>query len=1173
MKTANQHRSYPQAMRARDRRFPFASVLACLLVVGLCVIGASKVVAQTASTGALSGVVTDPKGGSIAGATLKAINDATGETRSVTTESNGTFVVPLLLPGSYRLEVAASGFKSLVRTGIHVLVTETGVVNVQLAIGMASEVVRVNAETELFDTESATLGNVTNGQMVRDLPLVNRNYTQIIGLSPGVNADVTNASDLGRGNSGLNASTGGFSSHGGATNDNNYQMNGAQVNDLMAAGSFSGGVPIPNPDSIQEFKVQTGQYDASYGRNAGANVNVVTKSGTNDFHGTVFEFVRNDIFNANNFFLNRAGVPRGSLKQNQFGGTLGGPIVKDKLFFFGSYQGTRQVNGLDSSAACLSTYTTPTQLAGLGSDRSREALGAAFAGQQSPLTGQTIAADGSNLSQQTVNLLNLTLANGNFLIPPPQNTTTGQSSVTQNCTFNDDQFLVGVDLVSSDRSRLTGRFFFDNGNQLATFPAAFAPALPGFGQPIDTSFRNLSVTHTYTFSPSLVNQFVFGFNHLKNVLQQQEPLVKAPGGSGLVPFSYSLIGVTAPPNDDEFPGIGILGQFALGGNGQGATIIQDNYNVDDSLTYVRGRQTIRFGAGVSPQQINFPEFHFLGISAFLDTPDFLLGNVAVSEDFVGQPERQWRAFNADAYAQDDIRLFPHFTLSLGLRYERQGAIGDSLGRSSIFNIALADPTAPLPEGSLQGYTVASNYTGAMPTGVIRAGNIAAINEDGQNDWGPRVGFSWQLPRSQRFVLRGGYGIYYTRTTGQPFLQLLASAPYGAIRTKQLPPIIPFDNPFPAGTPVFPFFPAYSAATALTPVTFSANFRPPILQNYSLNLQTELSKNLVLEIGYQGGRGTHLLQLREFNQALSASPSDPIRGQTENLLANIAQRVPIQGFLPAGATLIESAGASWYNGLNVSLNKRFSHGLQLLASYTWARSLTADNGYSTGVNGGQLSGNQIDPASRYGPDGFIRPQRLIISYVYELPGTKDKFSLPGRFLNGWSVSGVTTFQAGQYLTITSSNVTNAFGISGASQDRPQLASGCKVGQLATSGSVTSRLDNYFNAACITASPVITADGGTDFGNIGVGVVRGPAQNNFDIALVKRILLQRSSERINLDFRTEFFNAFNTPQFSNPADLNAGIIFSGAFIPNSASFGKITSTSVNPRIIQFALKLNF
>jgi hypothetical protein len=1138
----------------------------CVLCAGwLSVITVPAAWAQSASTGAVSGTVIDPSGSAVAAVTITLTNEATSESRAVSSQPNGTYFAPLLLPGIYHLEASKAGFKTLVLTGIHVFVTETETVNVQLQLGEVSQTVTVSGETAALETENPALGHVTSGEMVRDLPLVNRNYTQIIGLSPGVVADVNNASDLGRGGSGLNAATFGLSSHGGATNDNNYQMNGSQVNDLMGSGPFSGGVPIPNPDAIQEFKVQTGQYDASYGRDAGANVDVVTKGGTNEFHGSLFEFLRNDVLNANDFFLNRAGESRASLKQNQFGFALGGPIQKNKLLFFTSYEGTRQINGLDTSAACLSTFITPPELAAAG-NRSRASLGAAFAGEMSPFTGQTIAANGSNISQQAINLLDLTLPNGNFLIPTPQNTATGQSSLTQNCRYNADQFVTNLDFIHG-KSEFAGRFFFDDGDQNATFPFGFSPTLPGFPQKIRSAFRDFSLTHTYTFTSHLFNQLVLGYNRLNSVAVQGEPLVNVPGQSSPVPFNYALIGVSAPEPDNTFPGIGVFGQFELGGNGQGFSLIQNTYNFEDFISYIRGKHSFRFGGGVSRQEINFEGFHFLGAAIFLDVPDLLLGTVTESEDFAGLPDRAWRAWNGDAFAQDDIKLGSRLTVNLGVRYERQGAIGDNLGRAAIFNIGLANPNPPLG-GTLAGYVVASNFSGTIPAGVTRSGTNAAINEDGQNNVAPRIGFAWQLPHTDRLVLRGGYGIYFTRTTGQPFLQLLGAPPFGLIRPQFFQP---FSSPFPAAPASVPFFPPYSPATSLTPVTFSPSFRPPIVQEYSMNLQTQLTRNLVLEVGYEGSRGTQLLQQRDFNQALSASPANPIRGQMTNTLANLPMRVPTEGLSPTSSTIIESAGSSWYNALNVSLNKRFSKGLQLLASYTWARSLSADNAYSTSVNGGLPVGNQNDPASRYGPDGFIRPQRLVISYVYDLPGPKDRLSLAGRFLAGWSVAGVTTFQSGHYLTITDTNATNAFGIAGPGGDRPSLAPGCTAGKLATSGSVTSKLNNFLNGACLTGPPVITSDGGTDFGNLGVGVVRGPDQRNFDIAILKKTQLR---EALNLEFRTEFFNAFNTPQFADPSSTNliVGTVVGPAFVP-SPTFGVITSTSVNPRVIQLALKLNF
>jgi len=345
--------------------------------------------AQTASTGAVAGTITDQSGAGVGGAIVRLTNSSTGEVHEVASSQNGTYLAPLVAPGVYQIEVSKSGFKTIVRTGIRVVVTETRTADVAIQVGEVSERVVISADAEILQTEGAALGYVTDEKSVEGLPLVTRNYTQIMALSPGISADVNDASALGSG-------TANFSAHGGVIADNNFQMNGLGVNDL-----FFGivQIPIPNPDAIQEFKVQTGQYDASFGRNAGANVDVVTKGGSNQFHGTVFEFFRNDDLNANNFFLNRAGKPRGVLKQNQFGFTLGGPLIKEKLFFFGSYQGTRQRNGLDAS--CLGDFFTPTEIDDSSSSRTATALGAAFANQPGAL-GPPVASDGSNISTQAV---------------------------------------------------------------------------------------------------------------------------------------------------------------------------------------------------------------------------------------------------------------------------------------------------------------------------------------------------------------------------------------------------------------------------------------------------------------------------------------------------------------------------------------------------------------------------------------------------------------------------------------------------------------------------------------------------------------------------------------------------------------------------------------------------
>jgi hypothetical protein len=1111
--------------------------------------------AQTASTGAVNGTIVDQSGATVAQAKIRVTNDATGEAQEFTSQQNGNYLAPLLTPGSYQLEASKSGFKTVVRKGIQVVVTETETANVVLVVGALSDRVVVTADAEILQTESAALGHVTDQNMVENLPLVTRNYTQILDLSPGVSADVNDAATLGSGDAI-------FSVHGQVVTDNNFQMNGLGVNDL-----FFGVVqlPIPNPDTIQEFKAQTGEYDASFGRDAGANVNVVTKGGSNQFHGSAFEFFRNDDLNANDFFLKQAGEPRGVLKQNQFGFTLGGPIVKEKLFFFTSYQGTRQRNGLDPS--CLGTFITPTQITSSATSRTAAALGAAFAGQPGAL-GPPVAADGSNISPQAIALLNTTVSGGGFLIPAPQNDTTGSSSVSAACPFYEDQFMTNADYVQSSRSKWSGRFFWaDNNlaNNFSTNAGTGGGNVPGFPSTVDNQFRYFTLSNSYVISPNLVNQVVVGFGRSVRLGVPQQPTVTVPGGSA-APLTLGALGITAPPNDNIAPSIAVLGNFAIGGNGQGFNDAQNNYSFEDTLSYVHGRHSLHFGGGLSRQQINFENFTFPGLIVFANMPDFLTGNPVLVADLQGLLDRAWRAWNGDLYAQDNIQVTPRLTIYAGLRYDREGVIGDSLGRSSNYNPNLLNPNPPAG-GTLAGVVVASNFKGTLPDGVTRAATAAAINGDGQNKFGPRLGYAYRLPGTNRLLLRGGYGMYFTRSTGQLFLQLIAVPPFSDFRVVEPSVGVSVANPF-APVPTFPNFSplAYSPSTALAPQIFSPNYQPSILQEYTTSLQAELARNLLLEVGFDGVRGTKLAEERAFNQAVDATVT-PINGQTTNTLVNLQERLPFQGFSP-GATELQTEGASWYNALDVSLNKRFSNGLQFLASYTWAKSLTDANGYSNATQqGANLVGNQNDDRARYGPDGFIRPQRLVVSYLYDLPGPKDRLSLAGRFLDGWGVSGVTTIQSGERLTITIVDPNNAFGITGAgiNPDPAQIAPGCTAGQLVTRGSTQSKLSNYFNTSCFTTPPVISADGATAFGNASPGIVAGPGQVNFDFAVIKRTPLG-SSESKNLEFRAEFFNLFNHTQFANPSTLFG--------TPTLIStFGVINSTIVSPRVVQLALKLNF
>ena len=1141
-------------------------LVASLLIVLASLAPAS--LAQSSNTGAITGSTIDPSGAVVVGAEITATNDATGEVRSTFSTSSGVFLFPLLSPGSYTLKTSKAGFKELVRTGVLVTVTETVRANLQLQIGKVSETITVTGETELLKTEDSALGEVTNARAILSLPLASRNYTQIIGLSPGVSSEVTNATALGRGTGSDAAGANGFSAHGASTNDNNYQVNGVEVNDLMGSGSLSGGVAVPNPDSIQEFKVQTGQYDASYGRNAGANVDLVTKTGGNQVHGSLFEFLRNDALNANDYFLNQAEQPRAVLKQNQFGGSLGGHIVKDKLFYFGSYQGTRQRNGL-AGGLCVSTVFSPP----FTNDRSAAALGALFSGP----TGGAIASDGSNISPQALALLNLKLPNGNYVIPSPQKvtpvsnptlqqlSTEGDSSFSNACPFTENQFLVDADYLQTAKSSLSASFLYSNTSQTATLATngniagASVPAFPGTTV---NRYRVFSLVHRYSFSSNLINQASLGYHRLVGDLVQTEP------------FTYSDIGVTAPAFDDPFPEIGVAGSFQTGGVGEGIKLAQNFYSFSDAMSWTRGRQSLHVGGGIERSQVNQVGFHFFGGTQFPDYEQFLLGNASVALDVPGLFDRYYRTWDGNLYAQDNIKITSKFTVNLGLRYERLGDLSDTLGRNSSFNSLLADHTG---EGSQAGYVVASNYSGGtLPPGVIRSPNEAATSGLGQNTWGPRVGFSWQMPGSDRVVLRGGYGIFYSRTTAQPIFQELTSPPFGQVR--QLSGIaIPFANPFPSA-PSLPSFPTYSLATCtsvLDPgcVSFanvSVNVKPPAIQQYSLETQVALAHNLALEVGYQGSRGTKLLEARSFNQALPASASNPVNGATDDTFFNVTQRTPVPG-ISTSAYQVGSTGASWYNGLAVSLNKRLSKGLQFLASYTWSNLLGTSQNFVTGNTlGGIATGDQNHPRERYGWDQFVRPQRFILSWVYQLPAFDHRALAMRKVLGGWSVAGVTTIQSGQRLTVTATNVQNVFGTL---PDRaPASASGCGT-HFVNSGSVQNKLSDYINASCFDLSNylVIGADGiGTGFGNSGVGEVTGPDQNNWDLSLQKATAL---GERVQLQFRTDFFNAFNHPQFANPnLDLGLSAPALGLVAPDP-TFGAITATSTNPRILQFSLRLVF
>ena len=1131
---------------------------------------------QTTSSGALAGMVFDPSDAVLPGVLVRIANRENGFGAMTVSDERGRFNFLLLPPGPYELQASSKGFETLVTNAI-VSVTERGNIELHLRIRNEQTQVDVSAEPAMVQTADSVLGKVVNQTAVSDFPLVTRNFAQIVSLSPGVIGGVYNAGELGLGGTALSQiakSNDGIYVHGARSYDNNFKLDGISVSDVQGSGAGSGGIPIPNPDSIREFKVQTGLYDAAYGRYAGANVNLITKSGGNALHGTVFEFLRNEALNANDFFLNQTGQRRPILRQNQFGFAIGGPIQREKLFFFGSYQGTRQVNGLaagQSRTACTASLSEPP----LSDRRTSAELGKMFGGMTGAQGGMSIKSDGSNINPVAMALLNFRLPDGSFLIPTPQTIDAtkplfqqGFSVFSDPCHFGENQFSANVDYLPRASSKISARLFLADDVQTVTFPGNGLNAagnIRGFPSPGTTGFRVFSLSHTYASGSSWLNEAHLGF--VRTVTQTEAK----------TPFKWSDVGAAEGEmsRNNELPSLKILGSVSIA-SGFPRTITQNSIVLSDALSFVRGAHTLRLGGSVTRLQDD-PDLSGLGsFVQFLSWPDFLLGrsahdngtpfsNVFASFDDFGLTNRQYRVWEGTGFAQDDYRVNKSLAVNIGVRYERLGQFADRLGRNASFDIGKANPNPP-SDGSVAGYVVSSNFQGELPPGVSRANNSFGTDGAGQNTIVPRIGFVFRpLPRTSRLALRGGYGFYYSRPTGQAFYQNMLGAPFSQFRLNAGPANAnaAFENPFaqPFPTPQsFPFFPAYSPATNTTIYSIASDFRPAQMQQYSLNVQVEILPGWLLEVGYVDTRGSHLLGQRSLNQALPATSGNPIRGTVENRFDNIRLRVPIPGVPADSLDLVGSDGKSRYDGLEVSLEKRLNRGLQFLASYTFSKTLDTNGSDINSVSSGNALplGDQNSASQRWGRASFDRTQRFVLSTTWTLPGPQRK--IPRFVLGDWSWAAIATVQSGTALTIADTNSMNVFGIS---EDRAQLSGSCARSQLIKGGPVQSKLTGYFNTSCFAGPPILGTDGvATAFGNSGTGIVNGPGQANLDLSLSKNVASNWLFEGCSLQLRVEFYNALNRTQFSNP-DANF----------SSPTFGVIGSTSVNARVGQVAIKLAF
>jgi len=1158
--------------------------IANLFFTSLCLLllSTSMVMAQSQTTGRLVGTVTDEKGGALPGAAVTVTNTASGEERTVVADEAGHFIVPLLPPGSYNVSVTANGFKKFIAEDVRVTITETATLDPSLVVGAVSESVTVEAAPQLAQTDGAQLGRVVDGRAVSDLPLATRNFTQILGLSPGAATYLPDNTSVGRNSQNISV-------NGGRVTNNNFQINGVDANSMGTNSAPS--LSVPAPESIQEFKVQTSLYDATFGRSGGGNIQAVTKSGGNEFHGTGYGFLRNARWNANNPFLIAAGVARPVLSRKVFGGTLGGPIKQDKLFFFGSFQGTRERNG----ASLINSVSSGVLVApGLTDTRTEAALLATF--RPVSLFGVPL----TSINPTALALLNAKLPNGQFLIPTPT-AANGTYTGSTPSVFDENQVNANIDYRYNEKNTFAFKFFASNAPQTLVLPSFLGggPNVPGFGNFQQNNNRLITMQYVHIFSPNVFNELRAGYNFIRVDAFPEEPITDAS------------VGITRS-NANVFPGLGLIRINPGAGGivfGTSATIdvraVAPSTTLADTLSITKGSHNLRMGGEYRYNENNYVlNFFTRGQIDFGSFNNFLAGAPTFSIFGSGIGNRSLRATDYNFFFQDDWKVTRKLTLNMGLRYELDLPPYDTRGR-----IATFDPALYVPRPAVGGAVVGPPIGGYVQAGnVIPEYDIASmpnvgkrvVNSIDPNNFAPRVGFAYSPFDSGRLVVRGGYGIFYSRTSFQYItLNVIAPPTYVFGVSALFPPI---SNPYFAAPPTSAF-PTLVPGVALSGTLFDRNIRTPYMHQYNFSTQLEIFKDYLLEVGFVGTQGANLFRQVGINQAKLASPANPITNAvtgaviTTNTPANAALRSPFQGVAINGFFQNQSTADSRYDSLQMSLTRRFSNGLQFLASYTLAKSTDNASGQGGGPGAGgvlnpgavgetsPILGNQLDYNANRGRSDFDRKHRLVFSALYDLPTPKfAQDSEAGKlFLGGWQISSIVTSMSGLPIDIVDTGAGSFYGLSGGSAAlaRPNLV-----------GDPYSNVPaGYFFNPLAFARPVVAAGAvipssggvatagavGTDLGNVTRNILRGPRQNNVDFSVIKRF---RFLETRSIEFRTEFFNLFNSVNYANPiSDLNAvpagNFNADGTINPalGAGRFGRIISTSSNPRLVQFGLKLNF
>ncbi len=1204
-------RFMPSRWQVHQHLLQFRALALILAITGMmCTVALAQ-----KDTGGIGGTVSDPSGAVVSGAKVTITDVDRGTTVTTTTNAEGEYVASPLKIGRYTVTIEKQGFQKAVLGPVKVDVQEQPAVNAKLRVGSISETVTITTEGPQLETETSELGQVQDSHTIETLPLNGRNYAQLALLGAGV----------GPAEPGSRVEQSfGFSSNGSRSLQNNFQLDGIDNNsDLGDVLNGSAYVIQPSVDALAEFKVQTNAYSAEFGRGNGAVMNAVIKSGTNQFHGDVYEFFRNDKLDARNAFDE---FGRQEYRQNQFGATLGGPIIKNRTFFFGDYEGLRIRQALPQ----LVLVPTPAEIGGdfssflsaiapanriLATDANGNPIPGAYikdcnknytypgeifntrltqASNLNPdgVCGVPIGTDalGNPTNKFTGNAgLNTPIdplaARLSALFPAPNVNLNGSNFLAEPKRSEDqNNFDIRIDHTISDRDSLFGRFSYED--QPSFIPSPFNNALDGGAfqdGSQDDSYRSVAISETHTFSQTMINEFRLGYNRINSHRLQlnYDTNVAAQLGFGGVPPGLDNGGLPSIGFGDGTAGIGSA-EFLPSIEKQNA------YVVDENLTKIHGRHSMKFGT-----ELRFVRFTIFqpaasrgGLTFGSDFTDnagapttggeayatFMLG-IPDSGTLTNQHNVDYHRGDYSWFAEDDIRATRKLTLNLGLRYEIFTTVKAHNNQEA--NFSFASDSLIVPKG--QQAQLTPTLASLIP--IERNGSSGLISPD-LHDFAPRLGLAYQI--TDKLVLRAGYGIFYGGEENGPFSNPSPgfNPPFFVTENFTQPCFLPAANASnpnlncalvgPGGVPFSSLaggFPANTLTDPNTPTLFSesSNLKTPYTQQWHLGFEYQLPSQTVLEVSYAGSHGANLYGMYNGNQAQPDVTFCTTNGNTPQNCPTAPRRPfpAVDGSIDA----LRANDISNYDSLQVHVQKRLSRGLQFGASYTYAHSLDDASSASLGsLNNGDFR-NELFPGLEYGNSDFDVRHRFVINYAYDLPFGRGKLiarnagGVLNQIIGNWQVSGITTAQTGNWFTITESGSVSSVSTSDGG------------GVVAFNSQRPNVVGNPNGKPCMPGTLFNTCAFAADttyftFGDAGRNTVRGPGLQNWDFTIFKLFPVR---EQMHFEFRTDFFNIWNhVNTLLGPAGAISQEPFAVEF--GTAQFGQAQAAR-DPRFIQLAMKFYF